>query len=121
MKNCFYRVTARNRFFVNPQLPLESLAMLTSDGASLMTGRSGGVVAGNVFVSFCTLFNQKKEFRNIFYSKTFFLHNPLFREGFGATARNEAATLHGLPSHPSFSLDEIPSDSLQDSQCNWSI
>ena len=27
------------------ELPLESLVMLTSDGASVMTGRSGGVVA----------------------------------------------------------------------------
>ena len=39
----------------------------------------------------------------------------------GAAAQDQATTLHGLPSHPSFRLGEVPSDSIQDSQCNWSI
>ena len=31
-----------------------------------------------------------------------------------AAARDRAATLHGPPSHPSFRLDQVPSDSIQD-------
>ena len=51
----------------------------------------------------------------------FFLHCPLFHEGCGAVAQDSAATPHGLPSPPSFCLGEVPSDSIQDPQCNRSI
>ena len=39
----------------------------------------------------------------------------------GAAARDEAATLHSLPSHTSFRLGEVLSDSIQDPHCNWFI
>ena len=39
----------------------------------------------------------------------------------GAVAQDWAATPHGLPSPPSFRLGEVPSDSIQDPQCNRSI
>ena len=39
----------------------------------------------------------------------------------GAVAQDSAATPHGLPSPPSFRLGEVPSDSIQDPQCNRSI
>ena len=50
-------------FYKLHNLPLDSLEMLTSDGASMMTGRSGKVVALKLVMRlfhFWTLFNQKK-------------------------------------------------------------
>ena len=39
----------------------------------------------------------------------------------GGAARDQTGTLHGIPSHSSFRLGEVPSNSIQDPQCNWSI
>ena len=56
--------------------------------------------------------------RNV--SSSFFIARISVRVA-GAAARDLAATLHGLRSHPSFRLGKVPSDFIQDPQCNWSI
>ena len=38
-----------------------------------------------------------------------------------AAARDYAATIHDLPSHPSFSWGEVPNNFIQDPQCIRSI
>ena len=44
---------------------------------------------------------------------------PLSREGFGgSTSRLSYTTLHGLPSPPSFCFGEVPSNFIQNPQCN---
>ena len=51
----------------------------------------------------------------------FFFIAPFSVRVVGVAARHYAATLHSLPTHPSFRLGEVPSDSIQDPLCNWSI